>query len=149
MLACGAKGYVFKIIPRSRTHDIPKDNPLFNLEKAIKTVILGNYYIDEHILLDSDNKGYIFNPAVLVAKRQAEIANLSRVGFTERERKMALLYASVNAKQTEIAKLLSVHNKTLNKQIQAASKKLKVSNRHAFSLRSVGIGLIKIARGIF
>lgn len=149
MLACGAKGYVVKLLPNLRAFTAIKDNTYFNLRTAIAEVAAGNYYIDTHILTASENLNYTFNPTELVAKRKAELAKLSSIKLTERERKVAALYAAVNTPQKDISTMLDIHNKTFDKHVQAASKKLGAKSRHWLSIRILGIGLIKVARGVF
>lgn len=146
MLACGAKGYVCKI---PATHWQPRydGEKYFHLQEAIEAVAAGKYYIDTHIHLCNEYENHVFDISALVAKRTAERLLARQVGFTDREIKSSNLYATSTASQPEIAKVLSLANKTVEKQLQAASGKLATKTRHAFALSSIACGLVKIARG--
>jgi len=150
MLACGAKGYVVKIFPDLKRWDVlPCPSYLAHLEGAINTVMQGGYYIDPFITNSPENKYHLFDAEKLVAKRQAEHALATSLGLTKREKMLSSLYASASGTSQEaIAEVLHISNNTLNKQIQSASAKLEVNSRHMFTLRSLSVGLIRIARGL-
>ncbi len=150
MISCGAKGYVVKQFPDlKRLEVLPNSNYMAHLEEAINTIVNGGYYIDPYIINSSSNKYHISDIEKLVANRQAENKFASSLGLTKREKMMSSLYASASAtRQGEIASVLNISTNTLDKQIQSASAKLKVNNRQMFTVRSISLGIIKIARGL-
>lgn len=150
MFACGAKGYVVKAFPSlKRFEALPSIRYMAHLEDAINTIVNGGYYIDSYITNNRENKYYTFDIEKLVAKRQAENEQAAQLGLTKREKMLSSLYASASAtKQDAIAKVLNISPNTLDKQIQSASAKLKVNNRQMFTVRSISLGIVKIARGL-
>jgi DNA-binding NarL/FixJ family response regulator len=151
MFACGAKGYVVKIFPPgvNRFEVLPSSKHMAHLEEAINTIINGGYYIDPNLINSSANEYHAFDIEKLVARRQAENKGAASLGLTKREKMMSSLYASASGtKQEAIASVLNISTNTLDKQIQSASAKLNVNNRQMFTLRSISLGIIKIARGL-
>lgn len=150
MLACGAKGYAVKAFPSlNRFEALPNTKYLAHLEDAINTIVNGGYYIDPYIINSANHKYHTFDIEQLVAKRQAENKRAASLGLTKREKMMSSLYASASGtKQEAIASVLNISTNTLDKQIQSASAKLNVNNRQMFTVRSISLGIIKIARGL-
>lgn len=150
MLSCGAKGYVVKLFPDlKRFEALPGNLYMAHLEEAINIIANGSHYIDPYIINSANHKYHTFDIEKLVAKRQAENKRAASLGLTKREKMMSSLYASASGtKQEAIASVLNISTNTLDKQIQSASAKLNVNNRQMFTVRSISLGIIKIARGL-
>lgn len=126
MLECGAWGYVSK-------------QNLEQLPAAIQTICCNEVYIDT--LFDFRGRRRV----ELIARRTENKAIKKNLGITKREATFILLTAT-DLEYNEIAALMFVERKTLDRFFSNISKKIEVKNRHHLTLFSLRHGLVKIAR---
>lgn len=126
LFACGGWGYVFKLA-------------LHNIPTAINAVMNNDVYIDPNIDFNGELR------AALVSKRLENKSVKKELGITKREGTFISLTAT-DLEYNEIAQLMFVERKTLDRFFSNISKKIEVKNRHNLVLFSIRHGLTKIAR---
>jgi DNA-binding NarL/FixJ family response regulator len=129
MFECGAWGYVLK--PHIESCLVP----------AIKAVLRDEVYLS---LIPKINFTCEMR-AALIAKRAEKKALTKNLGITKREHTFISLNAT-GLEYSEIANLMFVERKTLDRFFANISKKIEVKNRHNLALYSLRHGLVKIAR---
>ena len=124
MIGCGAMGFVSKLFE------------LGNLLNAISDIKKGLVYIDPVLHIKDINR------IKLIESRKQNHAELN---FTKKQRELMTLYTT-SAKQQEIAKTLSVSQKTLENRVKQLSETLNVTSRQEFTLKCISKGLSRMAR---
>lgn len=126
LISCGAWGYVAKV------------NYTSSLKECLFKIANKEMFIDPIIdeSIDRDT---------LIEKRQQERLFVSSVGLTAREEQLINLHAT-NFSQTDIADLLFLSQKTIEKQLKKASDKLHVNDRRSLVVEGIRKGIVKVAR---
>lgn len=124
MIGCGAMGFVSKLFE------------LGNLLNAISDIKKGLVYIDPVLHIKDINR------IKLIESRKQNHAELN---FTKKQRELMTLYTT-SAKQQEIAKTLSISQKTLENRVKQLSETLNVTCRQEFTLKCISKGLSRMAR---